>query len=220
MLGWSLLTVFILIITGCAFQMDFFLKNAFGLYFFLLLFFAISMIAMTALISTLVKKSSSAVTISFVVLMIGYAIEKASGSLYTSTASDTTRTIVALFSPSMFQLGVSILGQATDKVNSPGLSWSVVNDEDAIKATLSIADMYGYLVLDTLIYFLLALYLDNVIPSKSISISNVIKMHTDTENHFCISYRDPIGQENKLLFLDLILPIPPPVKMKVQWTMV
>jgi hypothetical protein len=53
---WMTSTVFILIISGCIFQFNFFLKNNFGLYFLLLWLFSMTLVSLAFLTSTLVKK--------------------------------------------------------------------------------------------------------------------------------------------------------------------
>lgn len=53
-------TVFLLIGFGAAFQFDFFLDNNFGTYFFLLELFGLTLVPLSFLVSTFLKKSSSA----------------------------------------------------------------------------------------------------------------------------------------------------------------
>lgn len=55
-------TVLLLCAFGAAFQFDFFLDNNFGTYFILLELFALSLVPLSFLTSTLLKKSSSAST--------------------------------------------------------------------------------------------------------------------------------------------------------------
>jgi hypothetical protein len=59
------------------------------------------------------------------------------------------------------------LGDATQREDSAGLGWDVVNSADATMiSAMSFGQLYGWLFLDFLIYLLGALYLDNVLPSN------------------------------------------------------
>jgi hypothetical protein len=154
----------ILIISGCIFQFDFFLKNAFGLYFFLLELFALSMIAMTFLISALVRKASASTTVGFLVFIIGYFLQLGAAVVYSEKANVNLRNFLALFSPTMLQVGLSALGDATMTDSYPGLSWSSVDDKSVTGGTMNFNQIYGWIILDFFIYLLLALYLDNTVP--------------------------------------------------------
>lgn len=48
----------VLITAGCILQFDFFLHNDFGLYFFLLWFFALSLVTLTMLVSAFLRRAS------------------------------------------------------------------------------------------------------------------------------------------------------------------
>jgi hypothetical protein len=56
-------TVLLLCAFGAAFQFDFFLDNNFGTYFILLELFALSLVTLSILTSTILKKASSASTV-------------------------------------------------------------------------------------------------------------------------------------------------------------
>jgi len=164
--AYSTATVMILIVFGCIFQFHFFLKNAFGLYFFLMELFALSLVSMTFLISTIVKKASNSTGIGFLIFILGFFIQIASAIVYSDSASPTVRNLFSLFSPAVFTVGLQNLGLATEKESYQGLRWSSVNDQEAIPGgVISFAEIYGWLILDFFLYLIIALYLDNVMPN-------------------------------------------------------
>eukprot|EP01114_Cavostelium_apophysatum_P009754 TRINITY_DN2300_c0_g1_i1.p1 TRINITY_DN2300_c0_g1~~TRINITY_DN2300_c0_g1_i1.p1 ORF type:complete len:1800 (+),score=493.64 TRINITY_DN2300_c0_g1_i1:225-5624(+) len=161
------LTVFVLIAAGAAFQFNFFLKNDFGLYFFTLWLFGFTTVSMSFLVSTIVKKSSNATTVGFLVFILGYFLQIGGSIIYSEAADLYLRVIFSLFSPTIFAIALIDLGAATEKSEYPGLRWSIRNDSAATpNGLISYNEMYGWLVLDFFIYLLIALYLDNVVPSE------------------------------------------------------
>lgn len=132
--------------------------------------FALSLISMSFLISALVKKASQATNIGFLLFILGFFLLLGAAFIYNSAvnAPAAVRIIFSLFSPSMFQLGLSELGQASSTELSDGIPWSSIGDASILaNQSYSFNDMYGWLILDFFIYLLLALYLDNVLPSNS-----------------------------------------------------
>jgi hypothetical protein len=83
------MSVFALIISGCIFQFNFFLKNAFGLYFFTLELFALSLIPLAFLVSAIVKKASNATSVGFLVFILGYFLQL--GNTFTSERNYLTK---------------------------------------------------------------------------------------------------------------------------------
>lgn len=163
---WTVLSV---IAFGCIFQFNFFLKNAFGLYFFLLFLFALTLIPLGFLISALVKKANQATNVGFLVFIFSFFMLLGAAFIFDKSIGAPKALIIvfSLLSPAMFQLGLSELGTATAKSTYPGLSWSIVSDVNALQnGNYSFADMYAWLILDFFLYLLIALYLDNVLPNE------------------------------------------------------
>lgn len=163
----STATVFVLIITGAIFQFNFFLKNAFGLYFFLMEFFALSLVSLTFLISTFVRKAAQATGVGFLVFILGFFLLLGGTIVFSVNADNWIRLIFSFFSPTPFSVGLGYLGSATEKEAYPGLSWSEVDNKEVVRGgVISFNQMYGWLILDFFIYLLLALYFDNVIKDQ------------------------------------------------------
>lgn len=131
--------------------------------------FALSLISMAFLISTLVKKASNATNVGFLIFIIGFFFLLGGAFLFSTSVNAPlgVRVLFALFSPSMFELGLNELGSASSSDISVGLRWDQRSSISALQnGNYSFNDMYGWLFLDFVIYFLIALYLDNVLPSK------------------------------------------------------
>lgn len=178
----------VLIAAGAALQFTFFLENSFGLYFFLLWLFGLSLVGLTFLVSTLVKKASNATTIGFLIFVLGYFLQLGGSFIFSSpTASEGLKVIFALFSPTIFQVGIVELGEATAREGDKGFSWNDVNNINVnSNGWVTFQDMYLWLFLDFWIYFLLAIYLDNVLPSTNFNIIN-LQMNMGYPGH-CITF--------------------------------
>lgn len=132
----------------------------------------------------LIEFHSSSTTIGFVIFIIGFIIQQVAYFVYSIATNGTwewLRPILALFSPSMLSVGLNELGTAVEREGSKGkkfislkssqyegLSWSdITNLSKMTNRVITIQEMYGWLILDFFIYLLLALYLDNVLPSNN-----------------------------------------------------
>ncbi|PRP80817.1 ABC transporter A family member 2 isoform 2 [Planoprotostelium fungivorum] len=155
------ISVFVLIVSGCIFQFNFFLKNNFGLYFLLMELFGISMVTLTFLVSTFVKRASDSTLVGFGIFIGGLFLQFGGAAIF-QQAPRGLQILFCFFSPSVFQIGLSNLGAVTTKSDDLGLRWS---DRDTLFQNLSFNQAYGWLILDSLLYLIFALYLDNVLPN-------------------------------------------------------
>eukprot|EP01117_Protostelium_nocturnum_P005730 TRINITY_DN2068_c0_g1_i1.p1 TRINITY_DN2068_c0_g1~~TRINITY_DN2068_c0_g1_i1.p1 ORF type:complete len:1746 (+),score=587.77 TRINITY_DN2068_c0_g1_i1:107-5344(+) len=155
------ISVLVLIISGCIFQFKFFLQNDFGLYFLLLWLFGLTMVSMTFLVSTFVRKATSSTLVGFCVFIIGFFMQLV-GAIIFNTSGKGVRAIFSLFSPTILQIGLTNLGAFTSREDDTGLRWSDRNKEIQ---NLSFREAYLWLILDFFLYLLIALYLDNVLPN-------------------------------------------------------
>lgn len=154
-------TVLLLCAFGAAFQFDFFLDNNFGTYFILLELFALSLVPLSFLTSTLLKKSSSAISMGFFVFVIGFFFQLTAVFLYDDDASGGTvigQYILAWFSPVMLAKGLNDIGEA-----QPGYSFGdVVDNTDK----WPLIQLYIWMILDFFLYLGLALWFDNILPNE------------------------------------------------------
>jgi hypothetical protein len=115
-----------------------------------------------------VKRASQSTSVGFLVFIVGFFIQSGGAIVYLK-GDPALKVLFSLFSPSVLQIGLTLLSNATAKDSYPGLSWSDVN-KNWPTYDMSFQKIYLYLVLDSLLYLLLALYLDNVLPSRIICI--------------------------------------------------
>lgn len=158
------ITTLILILAGLAFQFPFFLNNAFGLYFFALWLFALSIVPLAFLISVVIKKASDSTKLGFIVFVIGLLVLLVASAIYTEDMYPAVIGIINLLSPGPAALALSVLGSATKSQDSPGLSWS--DRSIQYNGVMSLNDVYMWLGIDFFIYLAIALYLDNVLPTQ------------------------------------------------------
>ncbi|KAK6924975.1 ABC transporter-like, ATP-binding domain [Dillenia turbinata] len=135
----TLLSSLFIVLFGMMFQFDFFLNNSFAIVFLLFLLFQLNML----------------------VTVFGFP--------YSTTFSDTLRAIWSLFPPNLLAEALTLLADATATPQDIGVSWSrrdkcAPNDTECV---ITINDIYIWLVSTFFLWFLLAIYFDNIIPNSS-----------------------------------------------------
>ncbi|KAI3970659.1 hypothetical protein MKX01_024306 [Papaver californicum] len=174
-LTWETVTTFIsslfTVLFGMMFQFDFFLNNNFGVLFFVFFLFQINMVGLAFLISTFISKASSATTVGFSIFIVGFLTQLVTtfGFPYTDSTSMIYRIVWSFFSPNLLAKALKTLGDATATSDDSGISWSgraqcPVTETDCV---ITIADIYTWFVATFFLWFLLALYFDNIIPNAS-----------------------------------------------------
>ncbi|XP_058110820.1 ABC transporter A family member 2-like [Magnolia sinica] len=167
----TLLSSLFSILFGMMFQFDFFLHNSFVILFLVFFLFQFNMIGFAFMISTFISKSSSATTVGFSVFIIGFLTQLVTGFgfPYDNNFSKTYRVIWSFFPPNLLAEALNILGDSTATPEDKGISWSrraecPPNVSDCV---ITIDDIYKWLVSTFFLWFLLAIYFDNVIPNSS-----------------------------------------------------
>jgi len=175
-LTWLLYEVFMILVSslflvlcGAIFQFNLFLKNSFGLTFFLLFLFQLAMLGMGFALSTFVTKSAAATTIGFTVFLFGFVIQLVVGFGVPFTpdfgpGDSGSQIILALFPPSLLAKGLGDLGRFSANDASDGLSWAE-RDSYCIAArgcVMPLSNIFEWFVAEFFMYFILALYLDRV----------------------------------------------------------
>ncbi|WOH05300.1 hypothetical protein DCAR_0624715 [Daucus carota subsp. sativus] len=163
------------VLFGMMFQFDFFLNNNFAVLYLLFFLFQLNMIGFAFMISAFITKSSSSTTVGFSVFIIGFLtqIVTAFGFPYATRFSNTYRIIWAFFPPNLLAEGLQLLARATSTPGDPGISWSgrtrcVADDDDDTECLISINDIYKWLIFTCALWFLLAIYFDNIIPKSGV----------------------------------------------------
>eukprot|EP01026_Neomeris_dumetosa_P039658 TRINITY_DN3260_c0_g1_i6.p1 TRINITY_DN3260_c0_g1~~TRINITY_DN3260_c0_g1_i6.p1 ORF type:complete len:980 (-),score=135.90 TRINITY_DN3260_c0_g1_i6:302-3241(-) len=189
----SFVSALLMVIFGLIFQFDMFLNNNFGCLLILFWLFQMAMSSLAMLISSFLHKSSIAVYLGFAVFILGWIMQivVAIASYpfqpkYYKDFGGIITIIFALCPWTLFAKGIDDLGQATATSDDPGISWgqrySYCKNLDEVErdAYVTSADEYVdmecvfslgqiYLIFfgQWLVYFILTIYLDNVIPNEN-----------------------------------------------------
>ncbi|KAI3987712.1 hypothetical protein MKX01_028446 [Papaver californicum] len=144
---------------------DFFVHNSFMILFLGFFLFQLSMVTFAFAISTVLSKSSSANTVGFFLFLVGWF----TGGLPLGERLEPKyyRILWNLFPPNVFGLVVSKLNIATSE-GGTGITWSDRNKcPYPDSPCMTMVDSFKWLLANFIVWFLLALYLDNVIPNSS-----------------------------------------------------
>ncbi|KFK34073.1 hypothetical protein AALP_AA5G099000 [Arabis alpina] len=166
------ISALLIVLFGMMFQFDFFLKNSFPVVFLLFMLFQFNMIGLAFMLSAFISKSSSATTVGFFVFLVGFVTQLATsfGFPYANNFSRTMRALWSLFPPNTFSQGLKLLADATSTPQDPGISWSKRAEcapNDDTDCVISINDIYLWLLGTFFLWFVLALYFDNIVPNAS-----------------------------------------------------
>ena len=187
----STLFSLLLMAFGSMFQFAFFLNNSFSVVFLLFLLFQWAMMGLAFIIAAFISKTSTAITLGFVVFLIGWVFQAAIvfNFPYTPDYYNSIPIVTAIFTliPSnLLTKGTIDLGQASEE--GKGISWSRRNEycqnlgnrtaEDNLYATdpsgywdfncvFPIGNMLAILALEFIVYTILGVYLDNVLANEN-----------------------------------------------------
>eukprot|EP01133_Synstelium_polycarpum_P001084 gene1084-1230_t len=157
----NVISACILTASGYIFQFDFFKKNAFGTFFFLFVLFGVAMVTFVFFLSTIIKKSDIATSIGFVIFLAGIIIQGFASFAFEESFYTAVRIILSLLPFALLSKGISDLSNASGGSTASGLAWSDIGSN----AWFSLRDVYGWLIFDFFFFLVIALYLDNVVPS-------------------------------------------------------
>ncbi|PHT88096.1 ABC transporter A family member 2 [Capsicum annuum] len=161
----TLLASLLTVLFGMMFQFDFFLNNNFAVVFLLFFLFQFNMIGFAYMLSAFISKSSSTTTVGFFTFILVTAF----GFPYSKKYQKSYRIIWSLFPPDLLAQGLKLLADATATPEDPGVSWSgrtecTFNDTECV---VTMNDIYIWLVSTFFLWFVLAIYLDNILPNIS-----------------------------------------------------
>ncbi|KAF5459766.1 hypothetical protein F2P56_019686 [Juglans regia] len=167
----TLLSSVFLVLFGMLFQFDFFLNNSFEVVLLVFFLFQLNMIGFAFMLSAFISKSSSSTTVGFSIFIVGFMTQLVTvfGFPYTDSFSTTLRAIWSLFPPNLLAAALNLLAEATSTPQDVGITWSrrakcAPNDTECV---ITIDDIYKWLVATFLLWFVLAIYFDNIIPNAS-----------------------------------------------------
>ncbi|KAF5933663.1 hypothetical protein HYC85_029834 [Camellia sinensis] len=123
------------------------------------------------MLSAFISKSSSSTTVGFSIFIIGFVAQLVTqfGFPYSTSFTSTYRIIWSFFPPNLLAEGIILLSDATATPEDPGISWSrrakcAPNDTECV---FSINDIYIWLISTFVLWFVLAIYFDNIIQNSS-----------------------------------------------------
>ncbi|PIA27922.1 hypothetical protein AQUCO_07400038v1 [Aquilegia coerulea] len=167
----ALLSSLFTVLFGMMFQFNFFLHNSFVVLFLLFFLFQVNMIGYAFLISTFISKASSATSVGFSIFIIGFLTQLVTtfGFPYAEGTSIILRTIWSLFPPNLLATALNQLGSATATSEDDGISLSRIAEcpESELDCVITIADVYIWLMATFLVWFILAIYFDNIMPNSN-----------------------------------------------------
>ncbi|KAL2340805.1 hypothetical protein Fmac_008745 [Flemingia macrophylla] len=167
----TILSSLLIVLFGMMFQFRFFLKNSFWVLFFLFFLFELNMTGLAFMLSAFIQKSSSATTVGFSIFIVGFLtqIVVQGGFPYSDSFSQSIRNVWSLFPPNPFAQGIQVLSDAVATSEDKGVSWSKrgecpLTDDNCV---ITIDDIYKWLAATFFLWFVLAIYFDNIIPNAS-----------------------------------------------------
>ncbi|XP_068647443.1 ABC transporter A family member 2-like [Aristolochia californica] len=167
----ALISSMLSVLFGMMFQFDFFLHNSFVILFLVFFLFQFNMTGFAFMISAFISKSASATTVGFSIFIIGFLTQLVTtfGFPYNNEFSKTYRVIWSFFPPNLLSKALSLLGDATATSENPGISWNrraecPFNDHDCV---ITIDGIYRWLISTFFLWFLLAIYFDNILPNPN-----------------------------------------------------
>ncbi|KAH7443557.1 hypothetical protein KP509_02G040100 [Ceratopteris richardii] len=162
-----LISSILMVLFGMIFQFYLFLNNSFGVLFFLFFLFQFNMVGFAFLVSTFVRSSGSARTVGFGIFIIGFILQLviAFGFPYSNQFSKGLQNLMSLFPSNLLAIGLQYLGDATATKQSDGISWAGRGrcSTATPDCVITLDQIFRWFVATFFIWFLLALYLDNVL---------------------------------------------------------
>ncbi|URD75953.1 ABC transporter [Musa troglodytarum] len=167
----TLLAALFTVLFGMMFQFNFFLHNSFAILFLLFFLFQLNMLSFAFMISTFISKSSSATTVGFSIFIIGFLTQLVTVGVfpYSSNFSKIYRVVWSLFPPNLLAKALGLLGNATATSEGKGISWHNRGECTTFEpnCVITIEDIYRWLISTFFLWFILAIYFDNIIPNSN-----------------------------------------------------
>ncbi|XP_008240189.1 PREDICTED: ABC transporter A family member 2-like isoform X2 [Prunus mume] len=206
----TLLSSLFTVLFGMMFRFDFFLNNSFAILFLVFFLFQLNMIGFAFMLSTFIRKSSTSSTVGFFIFIVGFITQARFPSSRIKICS--VRIVWSLFPPNLLAKALQMLAEATSTPKDIGISWSTrtkcgPNDDHDC---MTINDIYLWLVATFFLWFILAIYLDNIIPNASGVRKSVFyflnpgywtgkganKLEVPPQEHFTPDDEDVLAEEN------------------------
>ncbi|KAM4107078.1 hypothetical protein ACB094_04G115600 [Castanea mollissima] len=167
----TVLSSILMVLFGMLFRFDIFLKNSFAVVFLLFFLFQINMLSYAFMLSTFISKSSSTTTMGFSIFVIGFItqITVAFGFPYDQSVAIKYRIMWSFFPPNLLAQALNVFKDASSQPEGVGISWGRRADcpPDGSDCVMTIDGIYKWLASTFFMWFILAIYFDNIIPNAS-----------------------------------------------------
>ena len=189
---WEVVTNFMtssfIVLFGMMFQFRIFLKNNYGLTFFLFFLFQMTMTSLAFIFFAFMRRPQAAVSIGFFVYFLGYIMIAVvvSGWPYDGSYENGLNyvfyMILSIFPWNLLAKGLTDFGDATATKESPGLRWGerssycVTEDFTSVRfipgtyikpnCSMPLDEIFKWLTVEMFVFMLLAVYLDNIVPNE------------------------------------------------------
>ena len=160
----DILCVLVLCLSGFILDLDFFVKNSFALYFVLLLLTSIAFTTAVFVFAACLNRAEQARNFGFFLFIIFLvAGQGLIGYYYSSDQFGDVQSWLSLVLPIPFLQGLTVLINESSGTAKVGLGWGDVGD---VPPYYPLSEIYGWLVLNIVIYIILTWYFDEVIPRE------------------------------------------------------
>ncbi|CAL9114056.1 unnamed protein product [Musa textilis] len=167
----TLLAAIFTVLFGMMFQFNFFLHNSFAILFLLFFLFQLNMLSFAFMTSTFISKSSSATTVGFSIFILGFLTQLVTVGVfpYSSNFSKIYHVVWSLFPPNLLAKALGLLGNATATSEGKGISWHNRGECTTFEpnCVITIVYIYRWLISTFFLWFILAIYFDNIIPNSN-----------------------------------------------------
>jgi len=144
------------------FQFDFFLLTEFPVYFILFWTFGIALVPFVFFVSNFVSKARTATILGFAMFLIGSLVQGFVDVVFKDTVNVGIRILFIIQPWALLSQGMKYIGYyaANEQIN--GMKWSQIGD-----GFMSVQEVSWLFLVDALIYLVLAIYLDHVMPDEN-----------------------------------------------------
>lgn len=146
----------ILVLFGVIFSFQFFVLNDFLTYATLFFLFSVAMVPLSFLCSIFLSHARTATSLGFGVFLMGVILQGAAAAIYAEDVDEEYRIAFSFLPFVLLAKGMRDLGSASSEENSVGLRWA----DRASHSFFPLQSCYEWLIVDTIVYLALAIFLD------------------------------------------------------------
>jgi ABC-type multidrug transport system ATPase subunit len=158
----NVFSALLLILAGSIFQFEFFLKTDFRVYFMLFFCFGLSLVTLVFLLSCFVSRARTGTILGFAMFLIGMLVQSVVSTIFKSSTNIVLRLIFIIQPWALLARGMDVIGMYAQSSFFNGMEWSQRED-----GFMFPGEVMWMLCVDALIFLVLAIYLDAVLPDEN-----------------------------------------------------